>query len=95
MDWIVSPIALYVVTALVAALAAFAAGRRFRVDTGVGSTILLALVAGLVWPVLLLGLSQLAIVHGVARLLRHIDGMAEPSTRPKRAPLGVAMLTAR
>lgn len=94
MDWFASP-AVYAVVALMGAVAALAASRRFRVDTGAGSVLLFALIAGLVWPVVLVGLLQLAIVHAAARLLRHADRKADPSGLPTKAPLPMAMLTAR
>ena len=95
MYWFASPIALYAVMSLAGAVAAFGAGRRFRVDTEAASTKLFALVAGLVWPVLLVGLLQLAIVHAAARLLRYVDGLADPSVLSEKAPLGAGILMVR
>lgn len=95
MSWIDSYATLYAVVSLVVALAAFVAGRRFRVDAGNGQTAVFAMLAGLVWPILVLGLLQLAIVHAAGRLVRYVDRPAEQSVRPEQVRFGVAILTAR
>lgn len=95
MSWIDSYAPLYAVVSLLAAVAAFVAGRRSRVDAGSVRTAVFATLSGLVWPILLLGLLQLAMIHAAGWLVRYVDRPARQSVRPQQVPFGGAMLTAR
>lgn len=66
----------YLTGAVLVALAVFAAGRaaRRRDARGPSRPLLTGLVAGLVWPVFLVGIAQFALLFALSRTLRWFFG---------------------